>query len=315
MGHGLFLVVVIVSIFSVVYFFSFQVQKIFGSLANFLARRVGMFSVNREYAIQRYIFLHRGSLVAKLYDWINEQIVAVGLKRIGVSPVGYFLFWTLLAAVADVWVIWFSGIRLVFLLPLFILFLVCSLVTTRVIVSERIEYREGVIMDALDLIIPEVKGGIKNAILKYTDNFDVSIRGDFRAFITNMQDRGYSFNDAMFILADNLGEVFRDFAQKAIYFEAIGEPDMQTIFDDIIETNRLRRDLRTTNRQEFKVLKVSFVASCLMVFGYFLFLMATDSFSRYFFLHTTIGNIALIVSLVIVFSVLSYLSTVKSRTL
>ena len=309
------IIALVVLLLAIIYFFSNQAQTLFNRFTRFISRKIGSFAVNREYTLQRYIFLHRETRVAKIYNWINEQLIAIGLKRIGVSPVGYVIFWALVSAIVSLSVVFFTTFSPVFLLPLFLLILICVLILTRVMVSGRIEHREAVIMDALDLIIPEVGGGIKNAIDKYSDNFDVTIRGDFKVFVANIQDRGYSFNDAMFVLTDNLGEVFRDFAQKAIYFESIGEPDMQAIFDDIVETNRLRRDLRTTNEQEFKTLRLSFILSAALDFGYFLFLMRTDAFSRHFFLNTTVGNILLLLILVIIFGVLSYISTLKSRSL
>ena len=83
--------------------------------------------------------------------------------------------------------------------------------------------------------------GVKAAIVLYQDNFDLSVRSDFKEFISNVQDRNLTFEDAMYILADNLGDIFVDFAQKSIYFEKIGDPNMQEMFVDIAETNRLRR--------------------------------------------------------------------------
>ena len=141
------------------------------------------------------------------------------------------------------------------------------------------------------------------------------MRDDFQAFITNIQDRGYSFNDAMYILSDNLGLVFTDFAQKAIYFEAVGERDMVEIFNDITETNRLRRQLRDENNNAFSNLKASFLVSAAMTFGYFIFLMITDDFSRRFFLTQTAGKFLLLVMVGVVFAVLAYITTIKSKTI
>ena len=303
----LIIVSIVIVVLAVIYFFSFQAQSLVTKFIKFLSKKVGHFAVNKEYALQRYVFLHRGTIIARSYNWVNEQLIAVGLKRIGVSPVGYVLFWSIISIILSSLLVVLTSFSGALLLPFFILILTAAL--------GRIEHRESVIMNALDLIIPEVNSGIKNVIQKYLDNFDSSIRGDFRVFLSNIQDRGYSFNDAMFILADSLGEVFRDFAQKAMYFEAVGEPDMQAIFEDIVEINRLRRDLRTTNEQEFKVLRVSFIVSSLMDVGYFIFLMMTDAFSKYFFLSTTLGNILLVSAVVLIFGVLSYLSTLKSRAL
>ena len=119
----------------------------------------------------------------------------------------------------------------------------------------------------------------------------------------------------MYILADNLGLVFNDFAQKAIYFEAVGEREMVEIFADITETNRLRRQLRDENNNQFAGLKASFVVSAGMTFAYFIFLMFTDDFSRTFFLTNTIGKFLLLIIVGVVFAVLSYITTIKSQTI
>ena len=177
------------------------------------------------------------------------------------------------------------------------------------------ERREEQVMDAIDLIIPELKNGVKNSIATYKDNFHPSLQGDFKSFLANIQDRGYSFPDAMFILSDSLGVIFKDFAQKSIFYEALGEPDMVDIFTDIVETNRLRRELRYTNNVAFGVLKTSFLISSLLTFGYFIFLMFTDTFSRQFFLTTDGGRILLVTILLVVFGVMSYITTIKSRAL
>ena len=90
---------------------------------------------------------------------------------------------------------------------------------------------------------------------------------------------------------------------------------MQEIFSDITETNRLRRQLRDENNAAFANLKATFLISTVMTFGYFIFLMFTDSFSRTFFLTTLAGNVLLIVIIMVVFLVLSYITTIKSKAI
>lgn len=308
----LFLAIAIVIL---AYFFSYQLQIMLGRMTKAVSKKVGTFSVNKEYAIQRYVYLHRNSIIAKFYNWINEQLIAIGLKRIGVTPIGYITFWIFISLALSVVMslmlaLGISG--MVFLTG--VLFFV-FMILTRVLVAERMEKREADVMDAIDLIIPEVSGGVKNAILMYIDNFAPSLQADFRAFVVNIQDRGYSFADAMFILSDNLGSIFKDFAQKAVFFEGLGEPDMVDIFADIVETNRLRRELRYTNGVKFGVLKTSFLASTAITFGYFIFLMITDEWSRTFFLMSNGGRFLLVCILLTIFGVLSYITTIKSRQL
>ena len=90
---------------------------------------------------------------------------------------------------------------------------------------------------------------------------------------------------------------------------------MVDIFSYITETNRIRRELRDKNTVVFNNLKVSFIASSFITFGYFLFLMATDSFSRSFFLHETVGKFLLLVIMIVVVGVLSFITTIKSRAI
>lgn len=297
------------------YFFSMQLQKVFGSIVFKINTKLGRFSKNKEYALQRYAFLHRSSPITRFYNWLNAQLIATGFKRSGVTPVGYVIYWFAVSMVLSLVLKLIIGISLAgtafFTLALFI---VC-LVMTRVLVAEKMEHREAEVMDAIDLIIPEIGNGVKNAITLYMDNFAPSIRPEFKAFVSNIQDRGYSFEDAMFILADSLGTIFRDFAQKAVFYEKLGEPDMVDIFTDILETNRNRRQLRYENNLKFAENKMSFILSSFITLGYFVFLLFTDDFSRYFFLESGAGRFLLIVIMGVIIGVLAYITTIKSRTL
>lgn len=309
------LLITIVAIVAGVYFFSFQLQKFLSSAGTSISKKIGIFSTSREYAVQRYVYLHRSSLIAKLYNWINEQLIAAGMKRVGVTPVGYMLFWGTISAITAIVIGIICNLNVFLYVVIFFILVAVFLVATRVFVAGKMEKREADVMDALDLIIPEIGSGVKNAIARYVDNFSPSLQQDFKIFLSNIQDRGMSFEDAMFILADSLGNIFKDFAQKAVFYEALGEEDMRGIFDDIVETNRQRRELRYNNNLEFGVLRLSFIISAGITIGYFIFLMATDWFSRYFFLTTTWGNILLVAIVLTIFGVLSYIATIKSRAI
>lgn len=313
--RDLVVLAIAVTVIVVGYFLSFQIQRVLARGFKVFEKKLGSFTTRREYSIQRYVYQHRNSIISKVYNWVNTQIIALGLKNLGVTPLGYLIFWGFAALILTVVISIISGFGLFMTTLFWVITYVCLLVMTRVVVSERMEKREVDVMDAIDLIIPEIQNGVKNSILRYQDNFPVSIRADFKSFVSNIQDRGYSFNDAMYILEDQLGTIFYDFAQKAIFYEAVGEADMLDIFSDITETNRIRRELRDKNTTVFNNLKVSFIASAFITFGYFIFLMTTDSFSRNFFLHEPIGKFLLIVILLVVFGVLSFITTIKSRAI
>lgn len=305
--------IVIIACFSV-YFLSYTLQSIVVKIFSTIGKKIGIYTSDKDYQLQRYIYQHSKSPLTKLYNWVNQQLIALGLKKQGVTPTGYLTFWGLAAVLLGtvIGIVTHLGLFTFFI---WILCFILMLMLTRVIVSERIEKRELDVMNAIDLIVPEAGSGIKNAIATYIDNFAPSVRDDFRAFLTNINERGYSFEDAMYMLSDNLGTVFRDFAQKAIYYERVGEKEMLDIFSDITETNRLRRQLRDENTTAFNTLKVNFLVSTLLTAGYFVFLMMTDSFSRSFFLQSMPGKVLLVAIIMIVFSVLGYISTIKSRSI
>lgn len=307
------IVIVIIACFSV-YFLSYTLQGIVAKISSTIGKKIGIYTSDKDYQLQRYIYQHSKSPLTKLYNWVNQQLIALGLKKQGVTPTGYLTFWGLAAVLLGtvIGIVTHLGLFTFFI---WILCFILMLMLTRVIVSERIEKRELDVMNAIDLIVPEAGSGIKNAIATYIDNFAPSVRDDFRAFLTNINERGYSFEDAMYMLSDNLGTVFRDFAQKAIYYEKVGEKEMLDIFTDITETNRLRRQLRDENTTAFNTLKVNFLVSTLLTAGYFVFLMMTDSFSRSFFLQSMPGKVLLVAIIMIVFSVLGYISTIKSRSI
>ena len=307
------IVIVIIACFSV-YFLSYTLQGIVVKISSTIGKKIGIYTSDKDYQLQRYIYQHSKSPLTKLYNWVNQQLIALGLKKQGVTPTGYLTFWGLAAVLLGtvIGIVTHLGLFTFFI---WILCFILMLMLTRVIVSERIEKRELDVMNAIDLIVPEAGSGIKNAIATYIDNFAPSVRDDFRAFLTNINERGYSFEDAMYMLSDNLGTVFRDFAQKAIYYERVGEKEMLDIFSDITETNRLRRQLRDENTTAFNTLKVNFLVSTLLTAGYFVFLMMTDSFSRSFFLQSMPGKVLLVAIIMIVFSVLGYISTIKSRSI
>lgn len=312
---GIIKLAIAVSIFIVTYFFSSQLQRVILSLVQKFGKRVGVFSTSKEYAIQRYMFLHRGSLVAKIYDWVNEQIINLGLKRYGITPVGYICFWSLVCIPLTLAIGILLSVSVFSFVGLYFMLFFAVLLLTRVYVADKMEKREAMIMNAEDLIIPDIRNGVQNSIMRYKNNFAPEIRPEFEAFLDNITGRGHSFASAMYMLSDALGSMFREFAQKAIFYENLGEDDMVDIFQDIVETNRQRRDLRYDNNKIFNELRVTFMVSASLTSVYGVFIMTTDAFSRYFFLETAFGRMLLVLMMFVVIGVLSYNTTIKSKVI
>lgn len=305
--------IIIVSVVVGGYFFAYKLQSLVAIVMGFIYRQFGENLSSQEYKLQRYVFQHSNGIIAKAYRWVNQQIVALGLKKQGITPFGFTLSWGIFSLIISLVLYFYIGLGAVFSTLIWLVLWICTMVMTRVLVSNRLEKREAEVMDAIDLIVPEIHNGVKNAIVTYEDKFSLGVRSEFQMFITNIQERGFSFEAAMYVLADSLGEVFQDFAEKAIYYEKMGERDLLDIFSDIVETNRLRRQLREANVRKFRELTVTFTVSSMMVFGYACFVIFTDEFSNKFLLRTTIGNLILLICAVIIFGVLAFITTLRSQ--
>lgn len=298
-----------------VYFFSYQLQLLLARFLHWVGKRVGSYSKHSEESLRRFVFLNRTSVVSKGYWFLNDLVITLDLKLVGVTPFGFLVFWAFIAVVIAVVLTSFLHMGFFGVLPIFGVSLVLELVLIRVVVSERIEKRESCVMDAIDLIIPELRGGVKNAILLHMSNFSPMIADDFKEFDINVNRRKMSFENAMLVLSDNLGIVFRDFAQKAISYEASGDTDMLDIFVEIVETNRLRRELRDDMNTRYAEVRKDFVVSSILMVAYGVYTMLTDEFTRNALTNTTWGKFLVIFMVVDTVAVLAYISLIKSKSL
>lgn len=308
------LFVMICMIFVLIFFFSKNIQIFLANILKKASTSLGIHSTTREYAVQRYVYEHKHSTFTKIYKFVNRQIIALGLKKDGVTVTGYMLFWAFVSAILSFVICLLIQAPLLVIL-LFPVVYTITLFVLRAVIADKLQAQEMHVMDAVDIIIPTIMDGVKISIIQHMNNYHESIRGDFLQFESDIQDRGLSFEDAMISLSDRLGPVFEQFAVKSIYFERVGDKNMRDIFTDIIEVNRLRRVLREKNKEAFFQLKRDFGISSLLCLGYFCFLMVTDTWSRLFFLQNLAGNILLFVDILIVVIVYIYIQIIQSSSL
>lgn len=305
------LVVFVVSI----YFFSYQLQLALAHFVRWVGDKAGVYSKAGEESLRRYVFLNRNSVASKLYWFLNDLVITLDLKFSGVTPFGFLIFWSIVAVIVSVLLSVVLGLGFIGVLPLFVISLVLELLLIRVSISEKIEKREACVMDAIDLIIPELRNGVKNAILQHKSNFSPMIINDFNEFDTNVNKRKMSFEDAMLVLSDSLGVLFRDFAQKAISYESSGDTDMLDIFVEIVETNRLRRELRDINNRKYAEIRKDFIVSSILMIAYGVYTIFTDDFTRHALLETPWGKFLVLFMIVDTVAVLAFISLIKSKSI
>lgn len=283
-------------------FISQKFYKLFGHRVKFL-----------ETKLNRTVSLNRRSFVYTIYNFFYDILVNLDLVRVGVTVTGLLFFIGILSACAAfILVVLLNGIALY---P-FAFAAVAYLITIifKFISLSYYEQREAHIMDAVDLLVSDIKGGVANAVSRYKNSFHPTIRPYFLNFLDN-KNKGYGFSRAMIILNQNLGAFFDDFAQKAILYESKADSSMDDIFSSLLETNRQIRTLRYTNGLKFKALRTQFLASVGIIGGYIVFVVFKDPFLRHFITQTFIGKILIIADIVLIAVVLGYLSSIKAKTL
>lgn len=281
-----------------------------GFLSRVLGRRMKRWNV----LFERTSTLKKGSWIYKVNMYFKDIIINIGLEKDNVTPLGLIIFISSLSFSSSLAFVFFTG-EISLFIPAFLAMFYFIVVVFRFMSLVRYEKKEAEIMDTVDLIAMDVKGGVYNAILRYRNSFHQSLRPFFEEFIDNMQNKGYSFREAMLILNDRLGPNFTDFAQKAILYEEKADEDMADIFTAIVEVNRHKRTLRYQNNQKFSKLRLEFLIAIGVISAYAIFAVTTDPFMAHLFKNSFFGKVLLIIDVVAVTSVLAYISSIKSRFL
>lgn len=277
---------------------------------HFIGRKLKLFNDRNE----KKANVTKGSINYKVYMFFKDMIVNLDMEKDNVTPTGLVVFIASLSAMFTVILSTLLG-SIMMVIPLFCALFYLITVLFKFNSLMRYERRESDIMDAVDLLVSDVKGGVYNAILRYKGVFNPNIRPYFLEFVDDIQHKGYGFKEAMLKLNDKLGVNFTDFAQKSILYEAKADDDMDSIFSVLIELNRCKRTLRYINNQEFIKLRTELIISMIMIAGYCIFTTATDSFLANFFLNTTEGKILLVIDVVAIAGVLAYISSIKAKSL
>lgn len=256
--------------------------------------------------------LNINSPIFSIYRYFDSIIVNTGMHREGVTVAGLLVFLAALSILSTA--VCLFVFDLAFLaLPALAVFFLLYVILFRYASLTRVEHNEEVIMDAIDLLVSDVKSGIFNSIIKYKDSFDESIRKFFVECIDNVQNKGYSFTAAMEILNDQLGYSFSDFAQKAVYYESKREEGSEGIFGAIIELNRQRRILRRENAIAFRSIKSTLIISFVAIFCFALYTGFTEPTIANVLTNTIFGRLMIIADVGIIALVINYVTSIRAR--
>lgn len=171
--------------------------------------------------------------------------------------------------------------------------------------------REFAIMDAIDVIIVNMKDGVLKAVKEQIDLFSPLVRPDFEIFIADMYEYKIPVGEALDNLGDRLGPGFTKFKEKAKEFEAKGRAGMLETFQDDMNENMYRRmdlrELMDTIREANLGFALAMGVCAFLSFAIF----SVNESLRELVLHTTPGRIVLMINIILIVGAFAYLQHLR----
>lgn len=267
-----------------------------------------------ERNFKRTAFLNKQSLGFKIYSYFDSIIDDLNLQKDGVTVSGLLIFIVLVSGVVAITlgvILELGMLTLIAWVAIIILFTIVFKLNS----VTKVERKEELIMDAIDILVSDIDGGVFNAIVRYKDSFAPEIRPYFNNFVENIQVKGYPFKEAMVMLNEDLGYTFSNFAHKAIMYESSGDDEMKDIFSDIIDMHRQKRVLREYSNKKFRELKMGFIISSFIIVAFVIYSIAFEPFIRDFILKNNFGKVMCIADIIVFAGVLGYLTNIKVNSL
>ena len=252
---------------------------------------------------------------AKLYRFLSELIIDLGLLESGITP--YELLALVSTAVIIVTTIvcriFFGNflVALVFI-PAILVGVFCVMYTKANIAhDQRIE----AVIEAENIICNNIKVGVVVAVRESIDVLPKSVRPDFKDFLDNIEQKNYHIKTALQELNNRLGSVADDFIKKCIVFEMEEEHGIAGMFNDIVELNNIKSEMRTNMKRRFEEVKSEFIMGAVMIFVFLGGVIAIYPDVRGFYFHNFFGHLLILFDVMILISEYVFITYLRAKEL
>lgn len=276
--------------------FKVNIWEVLGEISAFIFRISGKLIKRKE------IKYHRDKTIGKFndkrkkavfYNVVNDLIIDLGLKHKGATPYTFlFLLWffAFLFSILIGELLFSSLVLGILLTPIMFAFIFCTSYTRANIVHDtRIES----IIEAENIISNNIREGIVVAVRNNIDMFPRNIRQEYEDFLENVTQRNYHIKTALEELGNNLGSASDDFIKKCIVFELEEEHGIAGMFQDIVEVNNIKMEMRTEMKRKFEEVTTQFITGASMIVVFLVGVIALYDVVANFYLHNLIGQLIL----------------------
>lgn len=310
--------IVLLSILLLIKISNLPFFKLILSFINFLLSIFGKFINKQEENYHRDLAIGKideKRKTYKLYNFLNELIIDLGLVRTGVTPYELlFIVCTLTFIVTAILckIVFGSFLMTIVMFPVVIIGVFCVMYTKANLAhDQRIEN----VIEAENIICNNIKVGVVVAVRDSLDVLPKEIRPDFKDFIDNIEQQNYHIKTALLELNAHLGSVADDFIKKCIVFEMEEEHGIAGMFQDIVEINNINLEMRTEMKRKFEEVKSEFKIGATMIFAFLGGVLAIFPNVREFYFSTWIGQLIIAIDVLLLILEYVYITYLRAQEL
>lgn len=310
--------IVLLSILLLIKISNLPFFKLVLSFINFLLSIFGKFINKQEENYHRDLAIGKideKRKTYKLYNFLNELIIDLGLVRTGVTPYELlFIVCTLTFIVTAILckIVFGSFLMIIVMFPVVIIGVFCVMYTKANLAhDQRIEN----VIEAENIICNNIKVGVVVAVRDSLDVLPKEIRPDFKDFIDNIEQQNYHIKTALLELNAHLGSVADDFIKKCIVFEMEEEHGIAGMFQDIVEINNINLEMRTEMKRKFEEVKSEFKIGATMIFAFLGGVLAIFPNVREFYFSTWVGQLIIAIDVLLLILEYVYITYLRAQEL
>jgi hypothetical protein len=250
----------------------------------------------------------------KMYRFLNELTIDLGLKPQGITPYELLLFMTLasiLGAIAFGVVVFNSVVLGIIAFPIVFAGVVCGCYTKANLAHDR---RIEAVIEAENIICNNIKGGVRLAVESSYDALPIEVKSEFKDFLNNISDMMY-ITTALDDLNNKLGAVSDEFIEKCKKFELDEEHGTVGIFQDLVEINGIKTNLRLQMKKSFEEVVYEFVVSAVMIIAFLIGVLVVFPYVRNIYLNTLIGQIIILLDALIFTGEFVFITYLRAKEL
>lgn len=304
-------------VYVVIFMLNINVMDLIAKLSKGALRLSGKFVKSREDRFSREYkigIIDKKKRKYKIYKFFDELTIDLGLKQQGVSPYELIFLLTLLSLFLStiLSVVIFGNVILAFFsFPIVMAAVVCGFYTKANIAHDaRIE----AVIEAENIVCNNIQSGVKIAVQNSFDSIPRMVQNEFKDFLNDLTDMMY-ISTALLKLGNSLGSVSDDFIQKCIKFETAEEHGTAGIFQDLVEMNNIRTQLRIKMKRAFEQVVNEFVIGAAIIVVFLVGVMAIYPVVRNFYLKNAIGQIILMIDFLIFIGEFVFITYLRAQEL